>query len=58
MVWRIGAWAVITGPVLVALGLRLRGWRQEAPARTARPEARQQSMEPWMYEVEPQGGAP
>jgi hypothetical protein len=36
MVWWIGAWAVIAGIVLVALGLRLRGWRQEAPARLHR----------------------
>jgi uncharacterized membrane protein HdeD (DUF308 family) len=32
MVWWIGTWAVIVGIVLVALGVRLRGWRHEAPA--------------------------
>jgi uncharacterized membrane protein HdeD (DUF308 family) len=33
MVLWIGAWAVIAGVVLVALGVRLRGLRHEAPAR-------------------------
>jgi hypothetical protein len=33
MVLWIGSWAIIAGVVLVALGVRLRGLRPEAPAR-------------------------
>ena len=36
MVWWIGTWAVIAGIVLVALGVRLRRWRHEAPGRLRR----------------------
>jgi uncharacterized membrane protein HdeD (DUF308 family) len=36
MVLWIGSWAIIAGVVLVALGVRLRGLRHEAPARLRR----------------------
>jgi uncharacterized membrane protein HdeD (DUF308 family) len=35
MVLWIGTWAVIAGTLLVALGVRLRGWRHGVPARVA-----------------------